>query len=332
MNEKEQQNPILEIDFLDIPTSDDIAEIIKNEDLSEKEEDIISENYNLEEKKINSVFWKLHEKGYIEELPKNFSADDERELSLEELEDVLNHNLPILLENQTKSTTDYLKSKMSPQLQKLFEYELNGGKFKKNFADDLAYEKDFKELNEEDEYQAELIITECLKSDNYSDEEISEEINDYKSTGLLVKKAKSLKSKYLNKLEQKNNKYLEDQKTIADNNIEFQKQIKTKISDYLDTKENIFNIPINNTIKDIAKNILLKNTQVTLPNEEKVTKPITEALIDFHKYHEKGNLESLIMASLFLYNSDLALDLLKNQLKQNTQEEFIKQNKYSFLK
>jgi len=220
---------------------------------------------------------------------------------------------------------------MSPQLQNLFEYEINGGKDLASYLTTLQAVQNIQDLDPDDEADAEIIIREYNSVMGSSVDEINEDISLFKESGKLISKAKQLKPKLDQKKQEVADKQAQEQLAIAtfkkEQKLETQRSIMTSLE-----RKNIFGITLDQDLISKVGYIFTNDAEITLPGNEKVTKPIDEALIDFHKYNPKGNKDALILATLLLADPEKTLALIKKDAKVEAHETLIKENKFAQLK
>jgi len=240
------------------PIEDQIPDEIKNKQ-NKRVEEAEEEETDEEETSDDS-----EEEGEEEE-DESDDSEDENEFSFEPFAKLLHDNglfdydeenfddsVDSLIEGYNKAVEKSVKKVIDQypkQVQELVDFINNGG----NITEYL-YSASQKEIVEnydiEEEKGQKTIISAYLKSQEYSDDEIADAIQDYEDSGILEKEAKRAKIKYEKIVEKKKQSLIEEQRKEHARMIEAAENKKKEIESFINKSDSIAGIGISKKEKE----------------------------------------------------------------------------------
>ena len=131
-------------------------------------------------------------------------------------------------------------------------------------------------------------------------EEIEEKITDLKDAGLLEKEAKRIKPKLDQIAEQIAQRKEDEAAQLRELEITYKKDYINRLQK-LFSQDKIADVSFTNAEKQaLLHNLVSDDIEVPMPNNKKVKMPYLEALITYHRYSPKADLENLALATLIL--------------------------------
>ena len=282
-------------------------------------------------KDYTDVLQSLLEKGAVSTFPESFdNSADRGPLTLKELEEVVEYNNSLKEEEIANSTIQNILGKMSPELQKAYEYEVNGGK-PSDYLKVLIEVQDLKELDITNVNDQERIVKEFYKNTGLEPDEIKEKIQDLKDASLLEKEASKLKPKLDKRAEDIAQAKLDSQNAIANQKKGLAQVAANRITDKL--VKGIDNIKFSkNEANELLTSIMVE--QDFKYGDDVQTKTTLEYLIDYHKYSSQGDPARVLKALMILepsgkYDEKFA-KLIKDQMVDKFTADHLKDSKNKF--
>lgn len=274
----------------------------------------------------------LLEKGIISDFPETFNnAADRGPVTVEELNEVLEYNTSLKETRAAENTFNTILGKMSPELQKAYEYEAAGG----NPADYLKViieTRDLKGLDPTKVSDQEIIVREFYKNSGLEPEDINEKITDLKDAALLEKEASKLKPKLDKRAEDIAQEKMMSQRAVAEQKIALSQVAANRITEKL--VKGVDSIKFNKEeANELLSSIMLE--QSFKYGEGNVqTKTTLEYLIDYHKYSTDGDPSRVIKALMILdpkgrFDEKFAKSI-KNDMVNKFTADHIKDSKSKF--
>lgn len=253
----------------------DITNVIPEENLKDK--DIKTED--VENIETNSQY---SYKAFLSHLNEEGLVDFEDSEDIEDKPELIFESVKNTIQ---KGITSYKDS--IPESGKKFLNYLEQGGDPDKYIKSLDKPFDVNNINLESESDQKKVVGEYLRSQEYSEEEITETLQDYEDSMLLEKQAKVASLK-LNKIfEKRQEQILQDQSIIAEQQKEeYSKYINT-VSSTIETSTNIAGLEISNREKEDFKRYLLAtdNQGMTQYQKELQDNPIqTQLELAYLKY------------------------------------------------
>jgi len=180
--------------------------------------------------------------------------EDVTKYKVKDHEELWEMNLKKIKEEALAETQETLFNSVSPQVQAVLEYELNGGTDLKSLFQALSASEEIQNLDISTEYGQEQVLRAHLQAIKYgSPDEIEEEINAFKDRGDLAKKAKMAQPKL---------KGMQD--NVVKQRLAYQQQVKAQRQEQSRLyTENVYNIIEKGTLGGLPMD---SNTQGLLFN------------------------------------------------------------------
>lgn len=144
------------------------------------------------------------------------------------------------------------KDNIPEDAKKFLEY-LEAGGDPKQYVENSQSIPDYKGLSDDmltKESVQKALVTDWMRLQGYSEEEISESLQDYEESGILEKQAKRIHPKLVGKQKEYEDNILNTQKEEHQKQIEAHKEYIEGIKKSIDTAEDIAGIPITKKAKD----------------------------------------------------------------------------------
>lgn len=276
----------------------------------------------------------LYKEGYFTELPEDVDTEN---FTFEDFVKTVKHNFELQKqkEEEIKSeaanvTFEKIVSKMSPLTQQLFEYELKGGEEAAivDLAKSIIYSNDIKSLSTVSVRDQERIVKEYYKSTGDSPQEVEERIKDLASANLLEKEAIRLKPKLDAKADEIAQEKAKQQELLYNQERDNKKKLETKVLSTLKSG-NLDGIPLDQEMATFLFDALMNDEVPMRIKGKQVEVSVAEAMIRYHKYHEKGNVAHLMKALYFLHDPEKFESYYKKQVTTKESERMIKENRIS---
>lgn len=302
----------------------------EEEDDDEEETEQSLESLSTEE----AAAEELYQEGYFTELPDDIDTEN---FSFQDFVKTVKHNFELQKqrEEEIKSeaanvTFEKIVSKMSPLTQQLFEYELKGGEEANivDLAKSIIYSNDIKSLTTANVRDQERIVKEYYKSTGDSSQEIEERIKDLASANLLEKEAIRLKPKLDAKADEIAQEKARQQELLYNQERDNKKKLETKVLDTLKAG-NLDGIPLDQEMASFLFDALMNDEVPMRIKGKQVEVSVAEAMIRYHKYHDKGNVAHLMKALYFLHDPEKFESYYKKQVTTKESERMIKENRIS---
>ena len=255
--------------------------------------------------------------GYTEEDP----------INKENFLKMIQHNLEIEREKAIESFFNDLP----PMVQEITQYALNAEGDEEQlveFAKVLLDRNDITSLNPENSDDQEKIVKKYYESQKWTSEEILEKIGDLKDSNSLAKEAKRLKPKLDDLAQQIAQEKQDAQKQMKAIQLEAQKGFLSRVTETF-KGDKLGNISLTPKEKQEIVNYLVSdNVELTLPGKNKTTMSYLEALIAYHKYSPKADIENLALAAWILSDREGFDKKYGKMIETKISSEFVKDHKY----
>jgi hypothetical protein len=179
------------------------------------------------------------------------------------------------------------------------------------------------------EKDAELIVREYYRADEWKQEDIDDKIIELVSANSLVKEATRVKPR----LDQKAASIVKEQedqlKAIQDYELGMQNSLKEKITPLIQAGK-IDELPLSQEDVSFLYNAITNNDTAVSIGGKKITMGWAEALVRHNKYSDKGDIKNLALGLLVMYKGP---DAIKNyyakQATTKESEKVLKEHKFS---
>lgn len=282
------------------------------------------ETLSTAESTYENLIDKLAENGFINEPYEGFENDP---LNDETFSKLLEHNWEKRID---KEFEDFSNS-LSPMARKVLQFDLNAkGQGIKEYLQTMVAETAIQSLDPKNVGDQEKILKEWyMNKEGSTESEVEEIIKERKEAGLLEKEALRIKPK----LDEEAKKIVEnkEQEKIKIREVEEKanKDYSNKVIQTLE-KGNLNGIKLSQEdAKSLYSIMAGGETDVILNTGEKVKMPILEALVFYNKYHEKGSIERLALATLLLVNPEKFEKEYSARAETKVTEKFVREHKYN---
>jgi flagellar biosynthesis GTPase FlhF len=180
----------------------------------------------------------------------------------------------------------------------------------------------------EDEYDQERIVRSWYSNEDWGAEEIEEKVSDLKNANLLEKEAKRIKPKLDQAAEAIAQRKEEEAQQIRQLEMRYKKDYIVRLQE-LFSKDRIANVAFNPTEKqNLLTSLISDDVEVAMPGGKKVKMPYLEALITYHRFSPKADLENLALATMILTDRAAFDAKYSKMLETKVTSEFVKDHKY----
>lgn len=211
---KKEKGGVAKVDPSETNTETSKKSKKKEEEVEEEKEEETEKDSNKEEEEEEveeldsehvKIMESLVEKGILtQDEDKEGYTPDEEGLS-ELIEDTI--------KLKVKEELSIRYSKLGEEEAKLVKYLEEGGKLQTYLS---VSEVDYENVNMENEINQKMMITQFLRSQDFTDEEIEEELDSIEELGLLEKRAKSAQAKMLKWQKEQKEQLFEEQKKLKE--------------------------------------------------------------------------------------------------------------------
>lgn len=257
--------------------------------------------------------------------------NEEEEPNEETILELLKHNINV----QKDVAVQQFYDELPETVQRLISFSLNSNSDEEDivsYAKVLIEKSNISSLNVSDEYDQEQIVRAWYNNEDWRSEEIEEKITDLKDAGLLEKEAKRIKPKLDQIAEQIAQRKEDEAAQIREMEIKYKKDYINRLQD-LFSKDKIADVSFTNAEKQaLLRNLISDDIEVPMPNNKKVKMPYLEALITYHRYSPKADLENLALATLILTDRTAFDNKYKKMIESRATSEFVKDHKYDSAK
>lgn len=257
--------------------------------------------------------------------------NEEEEPNEETILELLKHNINV----QKDVAVQQFYDELPETVQRLISFSLNSNSDEEDivsYAKVLIEKSNISSLNVSDEYDQEQIVRAWYNNEDWKSEEIEEKITDLKDAGLLEKEAKRIKPKLDQIAEQIAQRKEDEAAQIREMEIKYKKDYINRLQD-LFSKDKIADVSFTNAEKQaLLRNLISDDIEVPMPNNKKVKMPYLEALITYHRYSPKADLENLALATLILTDRTAFDNKYKKMIESRATSEFVKDHKYDSAK
>lgn len=271
----------------------------------------------------------LSSKGLLDELPEGIDTEN---FTADEFIKVLEHNFNKRNQATKAQTEEEVFSRvitsLSPQVQKLVEYEINGGEDVETILKTLVHTKELNELDLDDSSDQARIVREYYQSIGDTPEEVESRIQDLVEVGMLQKEASKVKPKLDKKAEEIATKKINDQKELVQYENQVRKQLESKVTNVLQ-KGNVNGIPLTKEASNfLLQGIVNDDIPITFKGK-KMNVSLDQALVLHHKYSDKGNIENLMEALLLLQHPEIVKQHYDKKAVSKETDLFKREHSYS---
>lgn len=257
--------------------------------------------------------------------------NEEEEPNEETILELLKHNINV----QKDVAVQQFYDELPETVQRLISFSLNSNSDEEDivsYAKVLIEKSNISSLNVSDEYDQEQIVRAWYNNEDWKSEEIEEKVMDLKDAGLLEKEAKRIKPKLDQIAEQIAQRKEDEAAQIREMEIKYKKDYINRLQD-LFSKDKIADVSFTNAEKQaLLRNLISDDIEVPMPNNKKVKMPYLEALITYHRYSPKADLENLALATLILTDRTAFDNKYKKMIESRATSEFVKDHKYDSAK
>ena len=257
--------------------------------------------------------------------------NEEEEPNEETILELLKHNINV----QKDVAVQQFYDELPETVQRLISFSLNSNSDEEDivsYAKVLIEKSNISSLNVRDEYDQEQIVRAWYNNEDWRSEEIEEKVMDLKDAGLLEKEAKRIKPKLDQIAEQIAQRKEDEAAQIREMEIKYKKDYINRLQD-LFSKDKIADVSFTNAEKQaLLRNLISDDIEVPMPNNKKVKMPYLEALITYHRYSPKADLENLALATLILTDRTAFDNKYKKMIESRATSEFVKDHKYDSAK
>lgn len=268
----------------------------------------------------------LADKGIISEAYEGFDKDIMPDADT--LEKLIEHNFNKRLDEQL----DTVFNNLSDKAKRILEFDLNTKDENEttSFIKTLIEENSIKSLDVENEFDQEKILRIWYKDKmKFTQSEVEEKITELRDASLLEKEAKRLKPKLDDEAEKIAKDKEEQARELQNLERQVSENFNKKVIDLL-SSGNVGGIKISKEEASSIYSFLAGDTiDITTPTGKKVAMPPLEAIIFYNKYHEKGSLETLALATLLLTNPKKFNEYYSKKANSEVSEKFYKEQKTS---
>lgn len=211
-------------------------------DLENKEEENVENEEDIEEDDDNSPFLT-----FAKFLDENGIADYDEE-NFEDSE----AGLLAMVDKSVEKGVKAYKDNIPEDAKKFLEY-LEAGGDPKQYVENSQSIPNYRGLSDDmltKESVQKALVTDWMRLQGYSEEEISESLQDYEESGILEKQAKRIHPKLVGKQKEYEDNILNTQKEEHQKQIEAHKEYIEGIKKSIDSAEDIAGIPITKKAKD----------------------------------------------------------------------------------
>lgn len=281
----------------------------------------------IEKVDYTSLINRLTDLGIITEPYEGFNPDADGDEEM--LINLLNHNI----QNRDDKVVESFFDTLSDTTKRIVLFDVNSkGEDVETYLKSLLEENSIKNLSVENEYDQEKIIRQWYRNkENFSSDEVNEKITELKDAGLLEKEAKRLKPKLDEEAENIAKRMEAEKEEVRKMEAAAKESYNKKLVQYLGQGK-VGNV---NLTKEELGSLytFLSNDEheVTVPGGKKVLMNPLEALIMFNKYNNKGSLENLAIATLYLINPSKVEEYFLKKAETKVTEEFATNYKYKMV-
>lgn len=327
-NSKEPEGPLnFTLEDLEFDTPSDTAN--PSDESNETNENNQTENPQVEFY-INTVN-KLADELFGGELIPFEGFNEEEEPNEETILELLKHNINV----QKDVAVQQFYDELPETVQRLISFSLNSNSDEEeivSYAKVLIEKSNISSLNVSDEYDQEQIVRVWYSNEDWKSEEIEEKVMDLKDAGLLEKEAKRIKPKLDQIAEQIAQRKEDEAAQIREMEIKYKKDYINRLQD-LFSRDKIADVSFTNAEKQaLLRNLISDDIEVPMPNNKKVKMPYLEALITYHRYSPKADLENLALATLILTDRSAFDNKYRKMIESRATSEFVKDHKYDSAK
>lgn len=267
----------------------------------------------------------LANRGIIKSAYEGF--DDTADPTEETLIKLLEYNYEI---NQDQAVVDFFES-LSEKTKQIVRYDLNAedGSIE-DYIKSVVKENNIKSLTLEDEYDQEKIVRQWYTmEDKFSEQEVDEKITELKDAALLSKEAARLKPKLDAHIENQVKQREAEQNKLLTIKKQASEEYNQKVLSRLQTGK-IGEVTLSKEEAGSLHAILNDDPiEITSFGGKKIKMSPLEAIIYFHRYNEKGNIDALLLSALQLVNPEKFEQVYANKAKTEVTTQFVKDQKYS---
>jgi len=257
--------------------------------------------------------------------------NEEEEPNEETILELLKHNINV----QKDVAVQEFYNELPETVQRLVSFSLNSNSSEEDivsYAKVLIEKSNISSLNVADEYDQEQIVRAWYNNEDWRSEEIEEKITDLKDAGLLEKEAKRIKPKLDQIAEQIAQRKEDEAAQLRELEITYKKDYINRLQK-LFSQDKIADVSFTNAEKQaLLHNLVSDDIEVPMPNNKKVKMPYLEALITYHRYSPKADLENLALATLILTDRNAFDNKYKKMIESKAASEFVKDHKYDSAK
>ena len=217
---------------------------------SEETTTVEETNENSEESEKNEKSEESEEDGeevrFVDELAQDFGIEFDEEIpdTWDGLKTATKKAAEIQAQRQMETFMEEY-----PDIAQYAQYRVNGGDPKK-YQEQVLGAPSYEDMEVGDESTQEQLVRERLRSEGYNDETIDEEIEDYKSAGLLKKQAERSKTVLSKRQKEKQEELVKQQEEQRQQVIQQQKEIQQQYVDLIQDASDFAGLRIPENKKD----------------------------------------------------------------------------------
>ena len=265
----------------------------------------------------------------LTELPEGV---DQSNYSSTDFVKVIEHNFNKKLEETIEKTKNEVVEQffgnLSERVQKLVEYELQGGDDVETLLKTMVHAKELEQLDVSDPSDQARILREYYLQQGETSQEIEERIQDFIDNGLLAKEASRIKPKLDKKIEDIAAQKIATQKQL----MEYEKSVRTQLEGKVKSiinKGSVNGIPITKEAATFLINGIVNDDIPITFKGKKQNVSLDQALVLYHKYDSKGDVERLMEALLLLQYPDQVREHYNKKAITKEADLFKKDHSYS---
>jgi hypothetical protein len=311
--ESESQDLSIELDFNEGADKEE-------ENKEETQEEVSDELTN-----IVNVANLLADKHFDGEL-KTYEDFDAENPTPEDIISLISYNFEL----KEQSNFDSFVSTLSEQTRKIIEFDTNAQNPDEldQYLKTLIEEKNIQSLDIENEFDQERIVRNWYSNEGWTSAEIDEKIADLKNAAILKKEAARIKPRLVDKASEISAQKEDQQRQIKAYEAAQKQGFEQKVAKLLNSKK-IGSLNLTETeVTKLAPVLMGDDVEVNLPGGKKVQMPYLEALIRFHKFSDKANIENLVLATWLLTDRENFDKKYQKMVQTQVTNEFVKDHKY----
>lgn len=309
---------------------DNILDITsENTDTTKSDISTDTDSLNLPNDALIDLTNMLAKSNLLSELPEGV---DQANYGSKDFVKVIEHNFNKKLEETVEKTKNEVVEQffgnLSERVQKLVEYELQGGDDVETLLKTMVHAKELEQLDINDVSDQARILREYYLQQGETSQEIEERIQDFIDNGLLAKEAARIKPKLDKKIEDIAAQKIATQKQLAEYEKSVRTQLESKVKSIIN-KGSVNGIPITKEAATFLINGIVNDDIPITFKGKKQNVSLDQALVLYHKYDSKGDVERLMEALLLLQYPEQVREHYNKKAITKEADLFKKDHSYS---